>query len=56
MGLKSSGKILLPRLDKIKDPEVRKVFQQMMKAIQGMNVTNYGDLAGLEERITELEP
>lgn len=56
MGLKTSNNILLPRLDKIQDPEVQRVFQQLLKAIQRMNVTTYGDLTGLEERITTLEP
>lgn len=56
MGLKTSNNILLPRLDKIKDMEVQRVFQQLVKALQKMNVTTFGDLSGLEERISELEP
>lgn len=56
MGLKTSNNILLPRVDEIKDEEVKRVLQQIQKAIQKMNITTYGDLTGLEERITELEP
>jgi len=56
MGLKTSNKILLPRADSIKDPEVRKVFQQLLNAIQKMNQTTLGDLTGHEERIVALEP
>jgi len=56
MGLKTSNKILLPRADSIKDPEIRKVFQQLLNAIQKMNQTTLGDLTGHEERIVALEP
>ena len=55
MGLKTSNKILLPRVDKIKDEEVRKVFQRLLIAIQKMNQTTLGDLTGHEERISTLE-
>jgi len=55
MGLKTSKNILLPRLDRIKDPETKKVFQQLLKAIQTMNQSISGDLVGHEERITDLE-
>ena len=54
--LKTSGNILLPRLDNIRDPETKRVFQQLVKAIEEMNITTYGDLTGLEERVTDLEP
>jgi len=52
MGLKTSNKILLPRVDNIKDREVREAFQQLLNAIQKMNQTSYGDLVGHEERLT----
>lgn len=54
--LKTSKNVILPRLDKIRDPEVKRVFQQLLKVIQKMNITTCGDLTGLEERITTLEP
>lgn len=54
--LKTSGNILLPRLDKVQDPETKRVFQQLLRTIREMNITAYGDLMGLEERITTLEP
>ena len=56
MGLKTSKNVILPRLDKIQDPETKKVFQRLVKAIERMNQTTCGDLTGLEERITTLEP
>ena len=56
MALKTSNKILLPRADRIRDPETKKVFQQLLNAIQKMNQTTAGDLTGLDERITVLEP
>jgi len=52
MGLKISKTILLPRVDKIKDEEVKRVFQRLLDAIQKMNQTTYGDLVGHEERLT----
>lgn len=55
MGLKTGNKILLPRVDKIKDEETKKVFQRLLKAIEKMNQTTLGDLTGHEERISTLE-
>jgi len=52
MALKISKSILLPWIEKVKDPEVKRVFQQLLKAIEKMNVTTYGDLVGHEERLT----
>jgi len=52
MGLKTSNRILLPRVEKIKDPEVREVFQRLLIAIEKMNQTISGDLVGHEERLT----
>ena len=54
--LKTSGNILLPRLDRIQDKETREVLQRLVKAIKEMNITTYGDLTGLEERVSDLEP
>ena len=55
-GLKVSKNVILPKLDRIKDPEVKRVLQQLEKVIQEMNSNNYSDLAHLEERIVALEP
>ena len=56
MGLKTTKKIQLPRLDNIEDPEVKKALQLIKKALEKMNATTLGDLTGLDERITVLEP
>ncbi len=56
MGLKTSKSILLPRLDRIQDKETKEVLQRLLKAIEKMNQMTCGDLTGLEERITALEP
>ena len=55
-GLKVSKNIILPKLDKIRDPETKRVLQQYSKVIQEMNDTYYNDLVHLEGRIAELEP
>ena len=52
MGLKTPKNLLLPKVDNVKDPEVKRIFQQLINAIQKMNQTTCGDLTGLEERIT----
>lgn len=56
MGLQVSKTVILPRIDKIEDPEVKRVFQQMIKAIRDLNTIYYSDLTGLEKRIVALEP
>jgi len=55
-GLKVSKNIILPRLDRIKDPEVKRVLQQLEKVVQDMNTTYYNDLVHIEGRVTALEP
>ena len=52
MGLKTAKNVLLPRVDNIKDPETKLVFQRLLKVIEKMNRTTCGDLTGLEERLT----
>ena len=52
MGLRTPKNLLLPKADNIKDPEVKRVFQQLLNSIQKMNQTTCGDLTGLEERLT----
>jgi len=52
MGLKTPKNLLLPKVDNVKDPEVKRIFQQLINAIQKMNQTTSGDLTGHEERLT----
>lgn len=47
MGLKVSKNIVLPRIDRIRDPETRIVLQQLIKSIQDMNSVYYNDLTYL---------
>ena len=56
MGLRVSKNLILPRVDRIQDPEVKKVIQELLKVIQETNANNCSDLANHEERITTLEP
>jgi len=55
-GLKVSKNIILPKLDKIRDPETKRILQQYSKVIQEMNDTYYNDLVHLEGRIAKVEP
>ena len=55
MGLRVGKILILPRVDKIKDPETKKVIQQLFKVLQEVNANNYSDLAELETRIYDLE-
>lgn len=54
-GLRVSKNIILPRVDGIRDPEIKRVIQQILKVIQETNANNNSDLVHLEERITKLE-
>lgn len=55
MGLRASKNIILPRIDRISDPESKRVIQELLRIIQELNSTNYSDLAYLEGRIKTLE-
>ena len=55
MALQVSKNVILPRTDRIKDPEVKRVIQETLRVIQRMNTTYYSDLVGLEKRIYDLE-
>ena len=55
MALKTPKNLLLPKADNIRDPETKKIIQQMLKIIERMNQVTFGDLSGHEERITDLE-
>jgi hypothetical protein len=54
-GIKVSKNVILPRLDRIKDTEMKKTLEQLFKVIQDMNSNNYNDLTYLEDRIYTLE-
>ena len=56
MGLQVSKAVILPRLDKIEDPELKRVIQQIIRVIKDLNTTYYNDLTHLEKRIVALEP
>jgi hypothetical protein len=56
MGLRVGKILILPKVDKIKDPEAKRVIQQLFRVLQEINANNYSDLAGLDGRVTELEP
>jgi len=56
MGLQVSKNLILPRIDKIDDPETKKVIRELLKVIQSMNGTYYNDLVSVEERVVALEP
>jgi len=49
MGLKVSKSVILPRIDKIQDPEAKRVIQELLRVIQDINANNYSDLVYLEE-------
>lgn len=50
--LKIGKNLILPRLDSIKDPEVKRVLQEILRVLQESNSINYSDLAGIDERLT----
>ncbi len=54
-GIKVSKNVILPRLDRVKDTEMKKTLEQLFKVIQDMNSNNYNDLTYLEDRIYTLE-
>jgi len=56
MGLRIGKILVLPRVDKIKDPETKRVVQEVLRVIQEVNANNYSDLVYLEARIKALEP
>jgi len=54
-GLKTSKNIIIPRVDKIKDPETKRVLEDILKLLQQMNYSDYSDHAYLDERLKDLE-
>lgn len=54
-GLKTGKTLIIPKTDRIRDPEVKRVIDEILRIIQDTNYTNYSDHAYLDERITDLE-
>ena len=55
-GLKAGKNLILPRADKIHDPEAKRVIKEILKVLQEMNNTYYSDIVYVEGRVTTLEP
>ena len=53
--LKVNKNIVLPSLDSIKDPNAKRIMQDICNAIQGLNQTVYNDLTYLDEKVGDLE-
>jgi len=53
--LKINKNIILPSLDNIKDLESKRVMQEILNAIQGLNQIVYNDLTYIDERVSDLE-
>ena len=49
MGLQVGKNVILPRIDKLQDPETKRVIQELLRVIQDMNSTYYNDLVHLKE-------
>ena len=54
--LKINKNIILPSIDVIKDSEAKRIMQDILNAIQGLNQAVYNDLTYLDEKISDLEP
>jgi len=54
-GLKTGKSLILPKIDKIEDLEVKRVIEEILRLIQDVNYKNYSDHAYLDERIKVLE-
>ena len=55
-GLQVGKNLILPRVDRIQDPEAKRVIQELLRVIQRMNDTYYSDIVWIEGRVTTLEP
>lgn len=53
--LKVNKNIILPSLDSIKDPNAKRIMQDICNAIQSLNQTAYNDFTLLDERVSDLE-
>ena len=53
--LKIPKSIILPTLEKIEDPEVKKVFEEYNRVFSELVTAVYSDFSWLHERIDKLE-
>lgn len=53
--LKINKSIVLPKIDAIKDPEAKRIMQDILNAIDSLNQTVYNDLTYMDERVSDLE-
>ena len=53
--LKINKNIILPSLNEIKDPNAKRIMQDILSAINSLNQTVYNDLTLLDERVGDLE-
>ncbi|MCJ7790532.1 MAG: hypothetical protein MUP69_10245 [Candidatus Atribacteria bacterium] len=53
--LKINKNIVLPKIDSIKDENTKRIMQDILNTIQGLNQTVYNDLTYLDEKIADLE-
>ena len=53
--LKINKNIILPSLNEIKDPNAKRIMQDICNAINSLNQTVYNDLTLLDERVGDLE-
>lgn len=55
-GLRTGKTIILPDMERITDPETKRVLMELVRVIRDMNFNSYNDLTRLQERIEVLEP
>ena len=53
--LKINKNIILPNLESIKDPNAKRIMQDILNAIDSLNQTVYNDLTYLDERVGDLK-
>lgn len=53
--LKTPKSVVLPTLEKIEDPEVKKAFEEYNRVFNELVTAVYSDLAWLHQRIYKLE-
>ena len=53
--LKVNKSIVLPKIGIIKDPEAKRVMQDVLNAIDSLNQTVYNDLTYLDEKVSDLK-
>jgi len=54
-GLRVSKNVILPRTDKVKDPETKRVIDELLRKLQEMNQVYHNDITYLESRVYSLE-